>query len=75
MFKDIVTTVIIIYAILYAVMCHGVLMACRQALRDPSSLTDELKPIADNIPHGCPEVSQHIKIGSVFYSPPSVLFL
>ena len=55
MIKSFVTTIGVIYAILFTIMCHAVLMACRQAIRDPSSLKDELKPIANNIPHGCPE--------------------
>lgn len=55
MIKSFVTTIGVIYAILFSIMCHAVLMACRQAIRDPSSLKDELKPIASNIPHGCPE--------------------
>lgn len=57
MIKSFVSTVGVIYVILFAIVCHAVLMACRCAIKDPSSLTDELKLIADNIPHGCPEVS------------------
>ena len=55
MIKSFIGTIVVIYLILAALICHTVLMACRQALVDPSSLTDELKPIASNIPHGCPE--------------------
>ena len=55
MIKSFVTTVGVIFAILFAIMCHAVLMACRQAKMDPASLYDELKPIAGEIPHGCPE--------------------
>ena len=55
MIKSFVSTVGVIYAVLFAITSHAVLMACRWAIKDPSSLTDELKPIASNIPHGCPE--------------------
>ena len=55
MIKSFVTTVGVIWVILAAIVCHAVLMVCRQAANDPSSLKDELKPIADNIPNGCPQ--------------------
>ena len=55
MIKRLVSTVGVIYAILFACMSHAVLMACRQSINDPTSLHDELKPIAQSIPKGCPE--------------------
>ena len=36
-------------------------MACIQAAKDPTSLSDELKPIASEIPRGCPQVSRKIR--------------
>ena len=60
MIKSFVSTIGVIYVILFAVVGHAMLMACRQAIKDPSSLTDELKPIASNIPNGCPEFPDFI---------------
>ena len=60
MVKSLVTTVLVIWVLLYMVICHAVLMACRQAKVDPTSLADELKPIADVIPHDCPQFPVYI---------------
>ena len=60
MLTSFVTTVGVIWVMLASVVCHAVLMACRQAVKDPTSLQDELKPIADNIPNGCPDFPVYI---------------
>ena len=61
MIKSFISTIGVIYIFLLMIMSHAVLMACIQAAKDPTSLSDELKPIASEIPRGCPQVSRKIR--------------
>lgn len=60
MCKSLISTILTIYVMIFIVISHALLMACKQAQIDQSSLHDELAPIAAQLPTSCPQFPDFI---------------
>ena len=58
--QSIFSTIMAIQGILFFIQVHSVLMACKLSKHDPSTLNDELKPIANVIPEECPQFPEYV---------------